>query len=348
MSPKLSIELERDVMFKSIFDDNQSPFILRGKLIFTPSTPIKVQNINLCFKGSLVMRKGRIQSCITTLIDHKWDFHQNLKLFCAGEYVYDFELALPADLPDSLYVDYASIQYHLKAMVETPLFASNLKTDREVYIHQDIGAMMSAVCNTHIENTWKDMVDYEIIIPKHEYIPSDTIPITFKHNVRGGSCKLISVWAGVYEITTYKDPGDYPAGVNCCINRFVSTLLKNISRDAVSSTLSLGIDRSYKNVHFDSTSSYVEVSHQLQTKITVELDGRIRHIKARLPICIVRKINNRVTHNAVAPVEIELLPEYEAIHEDNPPSYPESLGYPDALDYPDPLNYPSIPHAVSI
>ncbi|KAK9737171.1 hypothetical protein K7432_018487 [Basidiobolus ranarum] len=192
------------------------------------------------------------------------------------------------------------------------------------------------------------MVDYEIIIPKHEYIPSDTIPITLKHNVRGGSCKLISVWAGVYETTTYRDPEDDPTGVNCCINKFVSTLHKNISRDAVSSTLSLGIDRSYKNVHFDSISPYVEVSHQLQTKITVKLNGQMRYIKAILPICIVRRINNSVTHNAVAPVEIELLPEYDAIYEDNPPSYPESLGYPDALDYPDPLNYPSIPYAVSI
>ncbi|ORX98489.1 hypothetical protein K493DRAFT_336145 [Basidiobolus meristosporus CBS 931.73] len=318
MSPKLLIKLEKDTFTKNILDEDDPNFALRGKLIFVPSSPIKVQCISLAFRGKLSINKG-FQSTRKVVFNHRWDFlQQNYKsaLFDAKEYAYEFELPLPYDLPESVDADYATIQYSLRAMVETPFFGSNIRADKVVYIRQNTDSFAMMLYNTRIENSWKDALAYEVIIPSHEYVPGDSIPITFKHRAQNSDCIPISVWAGLDERTTYRiSEGNSTESVSAA-TKWLKAKHADVSQDPTTTSLLLEIPKSAKNVHYNCTTAYVEVTHYISTRIEVRLEGVVKSIRAALPVCIVRNISNNPTI-----VPIDALPDYHAIQSDAPPNY---------------------------
>ncbi|KAK9729208.1 hypothetical protein K7432_000489 [Basidiobolus ranarum] len=324
MSPKLQIELDQDTFYKSGLEEDNSASILKGKLIFSPSTSVKVLFITLCFRGKLLLNRG-FQSTRKTLFQHTWTFHRNVgsTVFDAQKtYTYDFELPLPSDLPESCVADYAKIQYSLKASVETPLFSSNIRTDKAVFIHQNNSQVLSVAYNTHIQNLWKDMVNYEVIIPSHEYIPGDSFPVTFKHQALDTKCKIVSVWAGLNEKTTYNNGDGNSADEGCLVKKWLQTAGGEVADGDDMSYLSLTVPKSCKNVHYDSNTPYVQVVHSLSTRIDVEINGEIQQIRSILPVCIV--------HHTTAPSSLnevyEQLPTYEIIRLDCPPTYATTKG----------------------
>ncbi|KAK9763800.1 hypothetical protein K7432_009209 [Basidiobolus ranarum] len=319
MSPKLQIQLDQDTFYKSAFEEDSSASVLKGKVIFRPSTPVKVLFITLCFRGKLLLNRG-FQSTRKTLFKHTWTMHQNVgsTTFNAHQnYTYDFELPLPSDLPETCIADYAKIQYSLKASVETPMFSSNIRTDKPVFIHRNNGPVLSVAYNTHIQNSWKDMVNYEVIIPSHEYILGDSFSVTFKHQPLDTRCKIVSVWAGLNEKTTYYNADGSSVDESCCVKKWLQTAGSETSEGHDVSHLSLTVPKSSKNVHFDSATPYVQVAHSLSTKIDVEIDGKIQQIRSLLPICIVQ----HTTTPSSSEIVYEQLPTYEIIRFDSPPTY---------------------------
>ncbi|KAK9701641.1 hypothetical protein K7432_011639 [Basidiobolus ranarum] len=314
MAPKFQIVLAQDTFYRSAFEEGYSSSILKGKLIFAPSSPMKVNGINLCFRGKLFLNTG-IQPTHRSIFQYRWAFYQNSRStsFEAKEHVYEFELPLPAELPESVDADYARIQYSLRATVETPLFASNLRTDKVVNIRQHVDTFMSVRYNTHIESTWKDMVDYEVILPSHEYSPGDTIPITFKHHIRDNSYKLVSIWAGLGENTVYTSVIGSSTETNT-VQKWLRTDYIKICSDT--SYMTLIVPKSVRNIHYDGATQYVQVSHTISIRIDVELNGEIKQIRVIMPIRIVRD-----TLSTGEVTQYDPLPIYEKVRFDCPPAY---------------------------
>ncbi|ORX64509.1 hypothetical protein K493DRAFT_311764 [Basidiobolus meristosporus CBS 931.73] len=320
MSPKLQIQLDQDTFYKREYEEGGASSMLKGKLVFCPSSSIKVVYINLSFRGKLTMAKG-FQTTRKTFFEHTWTFHHDVgsTLFDAQQYTYDFDLPLPSDLPESCVADYARVEYSLKATVETPLFYSNIRTDKAVFIHKNNSQLLSVAYNTHIQNSWKDMIDYEVVIPSHEYIPGDSFPVTLKHVILDPRCKLVNVWAGLNEKTIYNKADGSPGDDASCVKKWLHTTTTEILEGSEQSYLSLTVPKSSKNVHFDSSTPYVEVLHSLYTRIEVEVDGKIEQIRSILPVCVVRH-----TVGSEETQMYEPLPTYEIIKLDCPPTYATS------------------------
>ncbi|KAK9764360.1 hypothetical protein K7432_008204 [Basidiobolus ranarum] len=319
MSPKLEIQVEQDRFYKSVFDDANSFFILRGKVVLTPSSTMKAQHIYLRFLGESVLNRA-IQASRSALFEHKWDFSQGTgtQVFQPRPYSFTFELALPVDLPESAEADYAKIQYGLKVTVETPIFSPNITASRSIYIHRTIDSLTSVPYNTHLEDTWRNMVDYEIVIPSPEYMPGDTIPITFKHHALNSRCKVINIWAGLSEKTLYNKSGGDARANGDIVKKRLQVRGAAIT-NSLESSLSLNISKCCKEVHFDCCTPYIEVTHMLNTRIAVELDGVVKCISAVLPIRIVRDTgNNFISQEANG---VEQLPNYFTVKFDCPPDY---------------------------
>ncbi|ORX78658.1 hypothetical protein K493DRAFT_342787 [Basidiobolus meristosporus CBS 931.73] len=322
MRPKLEIQLDQDTFYKREFEDD-IPSILQGKLVFRPSSSIKVVYITLSFRGKLTMSRG-FQTTRRSLFEHTWVFHPNAgaAVFNAQQYMYDFALPLPSDLPESCIADYARVEYDLKATVETPLFHPNIRADKAVFIHRNSSHLLSMVYNTHIQNSWKEMLDYEVFIPSHEYNPGDSLPIALRHVVLDPKCRLTSVWAGLNEKTTYNKADGSPGDDAGCVKKWLHTTSAEIRQGSKQSHLPLIVPKSSKGVHFDSSTPYVEVSHNIYTRIEVEVDGRIEQIRSILPICVVR---HTMGSEACGDTQVfEPLPTYEVVQFDSPPTYTTS------------------------
>ncbi|KAK9701640.1 hypothetical protein K7432_011638 [Basidiobolus ranarum] len=320
MSPKLQIQLEKDTFLKHVLDEDNTFFILKGKLLFTPSSPMKVNQILLRFRGKLINNRG-FQSTRKTFFEHQWDFFQDLKsstVFEAKTYTYDFELAMPADLPVSMDADYAKIEYSIKGMVETPLFSSNLRADKIVHIEQATSPLDSMVYNTLAQGNWNDIIDFEVSIPSHQYTPGSDIPISFKHVSKNDNCKIIDVRAGLCEITTYQNIGSQRNTEAEKVKKWLRTLNTSVNGSADSSSIYLKVPASTKNIHYDADTPYVGVIHRLTTRIEFEMNGEFQTILNVLPIRITRKIDSCETLEAP---EFEQLPSYNLVQFDCPPIY---------------------------
>ncbi|ORX98490.1 hypothetical protein K493DRAFT_406582 [Basidiobolus meristosporus CBS 931.73] len=319
MSPKLLIELEKDTFRKTVFDDENTLFVLKGKVVFTPSSPMKVNQISLRFRGKLVVTRG-FQSTRKTFFEHQWDFFRDCKsstIFEAKPYTYDFELPMPSDLPESLEADYAKIEYSLKGMVETPLFSSNLRADKVVHIQQASSPFDSLSYNTLAQGTWNDMINYEVSIPTHEFVPGGNIDISFKHVNKSEKCKIVTVRAGLSETTRYNSTDNRRAKEDGMVKRWLKSCECSVVESSIDSSIKLAIPASTKNVHYDASTEYVEITHRLTTRIEVEMDGDLYTILNVLPV----RISRKDSFESIDIPEFEQLPSYELVQLDSPPVY---------------------------
>ncbi|ORY05007.1 hypothetical protein K493DRAFT_311146 [Basidiobolus meristosporus CBS 931.73] len=332
MSPKLLIELEKDTFRKTVFDDENTLFVLKGKVVFTPSSPMKVNQISLRFRGKLVVTRG-FQSTRKTFFEHQWDFFRDFKsstVFEAKPYTYDFELPMPSDLPESLEADYAKIEYSLKGMVETPLFSSNLRADKLVRIQQAGTPFDSLAYNTLAQGNWNDMISYEVSIPTYEFVPGGDIEISFKHVKKSDKCKIVAVRAGLSEVTRYNNVDNRRAKEDGMVKKWLKSCGCSVVEPSMNSSIKLSIPASTKNVHCDANTPYVEILHRLTTRIELELDGELYTILNVFPV----RISPKDSHESMEIPEFEQLPSYDLVQLDSPPVYVNLGGIEGALVLP--------------
>ncbi|ORX98694.1 hypothetical protein K493DRAFT_366828 [Basidiobolus meristosporus CBS 931.73] len=315
MSPRFEIQLEQDTFHKSVYDDTNSLFLLRGKVLLVSSSSLGARHISLTFRGEFVLNRG-LQATRKVLFEQKRHFSLEE---ASGQHTFAFEFPLPADLPETATASYGKIQYSLKAAMETSLFWPKITAQKDVYICRDIDPLACMSYNTHLEATWNDLVDYEIIIPCPEYTPGDSIPIYFKHRLLSSKCRLLGVWAGLDEKTEYKKIHKNIVTEGDVVRSHLQTSAKAIESNSDSSFLSIPIPKSPKEVHLHCTTPYMKVYHILYARIQVELDGELRSILSILPIYIVSNTSNSSTPEALN--GMDQLPSYYAVKLDCPPDY---------------------------
>jgi hypothetical protein len=114
---------------------------------------------------------------------HEQDAHtKGYRIFEPGEYIYNFELAIPQSLPETITANFGSVKYSLEALIERPgTFKPNLCGTREVLIVRAASDNnLEASEPIAISRDWEDQLHYDIVIGGKCFPIGTTIPIAFK------------------------------------------------------------------------------------------------------------------------------------------------------------------------
>ncbi|ANB15675.1 Aly2p [Sugiyamaella lignohabitans] len=113
--------------------------------------------------------------------DH--DIHaKGYRIFEPGEYIYNFELALPQSLPETIRANFGSVIYDLEAIIERPgTFKSNISGTKEVTVVRAMSDNnLEATEPIAISRDWEDQLHYDIVIAGKCFPMGTEIPIAFK------------------------------------------------------------------------------------------------------------------------------------------------------------------------
>lgn len=131
-------------------------------------------------------------------------------VFPAGEYVFNFNLAIDATTPETLSAPYGSIRYFLQPkVIRSGPFNPNISARQEVELVRSPPNNCDVAFNNPIviNRIWDRRLEYEIVIPR-KYVPLETsIPISLTFT-RHDKVKLHRVKIYLVEIVQYTYSGD--------------------------------------------------------------------------------------------------------------------------------------------
>ncbi|KAK9686808.1 hypothetical protein K7432_015032 [Basidiobolus ranarum] len=315
------IELLQDRFITSAFEDDNSVFLIKGNLIFAPTSPVKIHKIHLQFQGNLTLYRG-IQKTQRNLVNHEWSFLdvKASKTFEKKTYSYPFELALPSSLPESLQAEGAQIEYGFKAIAETSLFQFNLKAEKPIHISKVVNPLVCNSFNTKSQGVWKDVVSYDVSIPSYQLNPGKVIPVHFHHIPLYRQVHIVGVEVILGEITLYRVPDVNDANSITTVEsrKAVHSVSNYLNCDETEQVINIRIPKISRRLHCDASSEYVEVTHRLYAKIEMEINGTYTSMVTSLPILVASDDSDKCSTEYVMS---ELLPNYQEITSDRPPSY---------------------------
>lgn len=136
--------------------------------------------------------------------------HKDSAVFPAGEYVFNFHLAIDATVPETLDAPYGSIRYYLQPkVVRSGPFNPNISARQEVELVRSPPNNCDTVFNNPIiiNRVWDQRLEYEIIVPR-KYIPLHTsIPMSLTFT-RHDKVKLHRIKIYLVEIIQYTYSAD--------------------------------------------------------------------------------------------------------------------------------------------
>jgi len=103
------------------------------------------------------------------------------KKFQPGDYVYNFELAIANDMPETTNVQFGTVKWELEALVgRAGFFRTDLLGTKEVTLVRAPGED-SLECTEPIvhKNTWEDQLRYEVVVSGKWFPMGSRIPIAF-------------------------------------------------------------------------------------------------------------------------------------------------------------------------
>ncbi|KAK9768928.1 hypothetical protein K7432_000055 [Basidiobolus ranarum] len=309
---QLDIVLDQDTFFKGY--RGTGDHILSGTLIFIPSSFVKVNKITLQFEGRYTVSTNTDIRKSETIFFHKdWSFLSETKSFKAGQTnTYDFSLALPRDLPESIKSEYGSIQYKFKALVDTTLIYFNLKAEKSVFVRRHADSLITPRHITHLEHEWAHKLSCAFTIPRLQFSPGDEFPLQLHHEVTDET-KLVKVLLAaciLKQRIVYKSPKN-PHHILRETEKKLDMTFDWFREEHLHGEKVLVVKIPSSLKVYDSSNEYIEVTHRLQIRIDVGYKGKLDSAHYELPIII-------------TPPEIdEELPCYNVIP--SPPSYECSM-----------------------
>ncbi|KAK9693023.1 hypothetical protein K7432_014105 [Basidiobolus ranarum] len=189
--------------------------ILRGQLHFNPVEYMKVKSITLKFTGKVKINGGAdLPKHEYDLIQYKWTFleaNHDPYLLAPKDYVYDFELPLKGDLPESVDVNSGKIVYKLVATVERPAFRFDMKASRPVEIKRaPLPSTDDFLQPSMISGIWSDQLAYHISTPDTTYTVGDQFPVLFNFCSLNPNFKVLKVNLVLREFVSYSLKGSKP------------------------------------------------------------------------------------------------------------------------------------------
>ncbi|KAF8941065.1 hypothetical protein BGZ58_002879 [Dissophora ornata] len=174
--------------------------IISGKLIVNHREDVTLKALTLTFKASISCYWTEGQGNSTAhfsarkpLLEKTWVFLEKsetrLHLLRANQnYIYDFQLALPVNLPNSLAMGTGKIEYLFSANGKRASFVSDLAVDRVIEIYQSLPPSHE-YCIYPIQQTadFEQALNYLVQIPRKAFHHGAVIPITVRMNPIAGT-----------------------------------------------------------------------------------------------------------------------------------------------------------------
>ncbi|ORX95385.1 hypothetical protein K493DRAFT_282853 [Basidiobolus meristosporus CBS 931.73] len=316
---QIQIDLEADTLTMYGSPNESVGCILRGTLRFSPSEYMKVKSITLKFTGKVKINGGAdLPKHEYDLITHKWTFleaNHDSYLLAPKDYVYDFEVPLRGDLPESVDVNSGRIVYKLKAVVERPAFHFSLKCSRTVEMKRaPLPSTDDFLQPTMISGIWSDKFAYHISTPDTTYTVGDQFPVLFNFCSLIPCFKVCKINIYLREFVTYNIKGSKPIVKWYDLNK-ACNVYNDQTQHAWEGHLDLQVP---KYTYCDSESSYIQVFHKLFVEIEVEENGELKTLHLMLRVGIQTALQNELCQS---PPSYQSLASFQGIP---PPPYPLS------------------------
>jgi hypothetical protein len=244
-----------------------------------------------------------------SVLNHTWTFlpkETKLHLMKAGDYTYDFELALPGNLPESTYVpNFYTVQYHLKATIERSTFMPNLNVRKVFYISRQLLPLTPEFLEpVAISNQWSNKLDYEITLPSKIYTHGDQIPITIRITPLTNSLRVRHLSCTLKEYMICRAAGPTGGGILNTrprahgrvlfstrddkfgrANNATSTQAENFIEWTKVQTIPL--PTSVQDLQCDIQNEAIRIRHKIKFVLSlINSDGHVSELRAALPITI--------------------------------------------------------------
>lgn len=104
------------------------------------------------------------------------------KTFAPGDYIYNFELPIPASTPESMNVTFGTVNYYLEASVErSGAFKTSLQAREEIFVvRTPLDSSLEENEPIAIIRDWEDKLKYEIVIASKAVVLNTYLPLAFK------------------------------------------------------------------------------------------------------------------------------------------------------------------------
>ncbi|RKP08217.1 hypothetical protein THASP1DRAFT_15954, partial [Thamnocephalis sphaerospora] len=214
----VSIELQEGAAVLRGSPSESVGTVLRGVVVVTIAESARIRSIHARFRGRMrvwwsegaephqIFREEK-----RTLVDRTWVFlpqGKHAHVMEKGVYRYPFEEMLRGDLPETIYVEYGSVEYRIKATVERPGLHYNCTTDHEVHVERHpYSAAPEWLEGTQVSDTWEGRVAYTLSIPTVAYGCDDVVPVHLDWQPEHESTQVRGVICTLVEHVEYKPVG---------------------------------------------------------------------------------------------------------------------------------------------
>ncbi|ORX97988.1 hypothetical protein K493DRAFT_184819, partial [Basidiobolus meristosporus CBS 931.73] len=281
------IQLREDVLTMHGSPEESVGTVLSGSLVFNVAELTKVKSLSLKFEGKLEIKGAKESKTVT---QHVWTFlepQRNPHTLHPSKHIFDFELPLSGDLPESVKVNFGKIVYRLVAVVKRPGLFKDIKTKRNITIQRTPLPSMEEYSNSStVMGTWNHRLDYSVCASSPSYTFGDTIPVNVTLRPKAGHYpfRILKVKATLNEYTLYRPSGSFTT----------STRVEEISENVhdcfdtesgyVSETIKVPIPRIARS---DCLTNFINVSHKLSVQICmIDCYRRQKTLYSNIPIVI--------------------------------------------------------------
>ncbi|KAI9281532.1 hypothetical protein BY458DRAFT_429700, partial [Sporodiniella umbellata] len=219
------------------------------------------------------------------------DETKTLRWWNAGRYSWEFEFEIPGNLPQSLEISQASIQYHLEAVVERPTFIINVSTREKIMLLRSVlPSEFESLQSVDVARTERDVLTYSIQLPSRLYAFGETILIRFTVMVLRPAirCQSVTVTLSEYGHCKTKDR-QFPLRRSIRVGHAdAPSRFSSVWED----TLSIQVPYGPPRIEADVDHTLVDLSHKLNFAVTwIDVDGQKHQLRSESKIRIVSCFN---------------------------------------------------------
>ncbi|GAB5593280.1 hypothetical protein Unana1_08180 [Umbelopsis nana] len=300
--------------------DESSGCVLRGYVHLNLKEPAKFKAVTLRLTGKIKVAWTESTTSSSpqkfhkeerTVINKEWSFlptsrRNSTHQLSAQQHRWDFEFALPGNLPDSIENnDTGSVQYRLKAIAERPTFLLNYTDKKPIRIVRHfLPSNTDYFQPMTITNEWANKLEYQIVVPSKVYTEDELIPVTLRIIPKLDGLKVR------YLTCTLKEYVTYSAGNNNQFSKTEGRIVRFLRdeqfpcRDAVwEKTERIRVPRYPHGIQFNTKNDLIRIRHKIKfTMSLINSDKHISELRAALPI-IICPISQRSEDNSLPAYE---------------------------------------------
>ncbi|KAK9764481.1 hypothetical protein K7432_007972 [Basidiobolus ranarum] len=304
--------------------------VLRGSVVLNLPSSRRVKKIWLNFSGRIQLgwtEGHHIHNVKRSIIDHTWTFldaGKKSKTLASGQHVFDFELPLSGDIPETVRTERGIIEYVLTAHVERPRFHTNYFATRNVFIKRQVSSTATELMESVvISDLWEHKLAYEFFVPYRAFGEGESITVGFKLHPLVEGLQVQRVSCSLKEYVRYESNDGNSHRIHSHQICFDEDFRPRRITEMIEKQTTLVVPKALEMVQYDCDTDLIQIKHKLKAQIeVVEPNGTLTKILAAIPILIIpgsleEALDCLPTYELGIP-----LPSYESIRAPHlPPAY---------------------------